>query len=246
MVRKKYWKTDNMPERRFEILSTATLPFDRISGIPDSVNVRVVPFIEIIPRSGLELIPVVAEYAAGHRNVVFTSAHAVKFVSGWLKQKPDWNIYCVRNETRAAVINWFGSEFTGGFASNALFLSRLMIADGVKEAVFFCGDKRLDILPDKLRNHGIELTELVVYDTRLTPVKIKDQPEIILFFSPTAVKSFFSMNELSPDTAVFAMGKTTEAALRQFTSVPIHTSPEADKAFVFNLALEYAALHPVK
>jgi uroporphyrinogen-III synthase len=246
MARKKYWETDNMPERRFEILSTATLPFDRISGIPDSVNVRVVPFIQIISRSGLELIPLIAEYAAERRNVVFTSAHAVKFVSGWLKQKPDWNIYCVRNETRSAVVNWFGPESGDRFATNALYLSRLMIADGVEEAIFFCGDKRLDTLPDNLRNHGIRLTELVVYDTRLSPVKIKEQPEIVLFFSPTAVKSFFSMNELSSGTVVFAMGKTTEAALKHFTSVPIHVSPEADKAFVLNLALEYAALHPVK
>ena len=30
-----------------------------------------------------------------------------------------------------------------------------MIADEVKEAVFFCGDQRLDILPENLKNNGI-------------------------------------------------------------------------------------------
>src|ERR1700712_3159353 len=116
-----------MPDRRFTILSTASLPFERITNIPASVDVQVIPFIEIIPRPDVELKPRVNEFAAVKQNAVFTSAHAVRIVSGILKQKPDWTIYCIRNETRIAVINWFGSEVTTRFASNALFLSRLMI-----------------------------------------------------------------------------------------------------------------------
>ena len=101
-----------MPERRYTILSTASLPFDRIVDIPRSVEVQVIPFIEIIPRSGVELKPLISGYALKKLNVVFTSAHAVKFVSGWLKHKPEWAIYCIRNETRIAVVNWFGSEYS--------------------------------------------------------------------------------------------------------------------------------------
>jgi uroporphyrinogen-III synthase len=239
------WKRNNMPERRFTILSTASLPFDRIPAIPDSVDVQVIPFIEISPRSGVELKPFITEYAAEKLNVVFTSAHAVKFVSGWLKHKPNWKIYCIRNETRIAVANWFGSEVECKFASNALFLSRLMIADGIKKALFFCGDQRLDILPDNLKKNGIELNELVVYDTLLKPVKIIDPPDAMLFFSPTAVRSYFAVNDISSGTTVFAMGTTTAAALKQNTAHPVIISPEADKAFVFNMAIEYATSHPI-
>jgi uroporphyrinogen-III synthase len=234
-----------MPERRFTILSTASLPFERITDIPESVDVQIIPFIEIVPRSGIELKPLISEYATEKLNVVFTSAHAVKFVSGWLKQKPIWTIYCIRNETRIAVVNWFGSEVKSKFASNALFLSRLMIADGIKKATFFCGDQRLDILPDNLRNNGIELNELIVYDTRLKTVKLKDQPDVLLFFSPTAVRSFFSVNEISSGTTVFAMGTTTAAAFKQFSEHPVIISPESDKAYVLNMALDYAATHPI-
>jgi uroporphyrinogen-III synthase len=234
-----------MPERRFTILSTASLPFERITNIPESVDVQVIPFIEIVPRSGVDLKPLITEYATEKLNVIFTSAHAVKFVSGWLKQKPMWTIYCIRNETRIAVVNWFGSEVKSKFASNALFLSKLMIVDGVKKATFFCGDQRLDILPDNLRNNGIELNELIVYDTRSKPVKLNDQPEVILFFSPTAVRSFFSLNEISSGTTVFAMGTTTAAAFEQCSEHPVIISPEADKAYVFNMALDYATSHPI-
>jgi hypothetical protein len=59
------------------------------------------------------------------------------------------------------------------------------------------------------------------------------------------VRSFFSINKLSPETAVFAMGKTTAAALNPFTTVPVIISPEPDKAFVFKMATEYAAAHPI-
>src|SRR5450755_2658272 len=205
----KYSNSRNMSDRRYTILSTASLPFERIKNLPDSVDLRVIPFIEIIPRPGIELKPLITEYASEKLNVVFTSAHAVKFVSGLLKQKPKWKIYCIRNETRIAVVNWFGSEFSNKFASNALFLSRLMIADGIKKATFFCGDQRIDILPDNLRRNGIELTELIVYDTRLIPVLLEEKADAILFFSPTAVRSFFSVNEISSGTTVFAMGTTT-------------------------------------
>jgi len=234
-----------MSDGRVTILSTASLPFERIKNIPSSVDIQVIPFIEIIQRPGAELIPLINAYASEKLNVVFTSAYAVKFVSGWLKQKPDWLIYCIRNETRIAVLNWFGPEVKCKFASNALFLSRLMISEGVKEALFFCGDQRLDILPDNLRNNGVELNELIVYDTRLKPVKLKEPPEIILFFSPTAVKSFFSMNEISSGTTVIAMGTTTAEALKKYTEYPVIISPEADKTYVLNMALDYAASHPI-
>jgi uroporphyrinogen-III synthase len=234
-----------MPERRLTILSTASLPLERIKNVPASVDVQIIPFIEIVPRPGAELMPLVSEYGSEKLNVVFTSAHAVKIVSGWLKQKPDWRIYCIRNETRIAVLNWFGSEVECKFARNALFLSRLMISENVKEAVFFCGDQRLDILPDNLKNNAVQLEELIVYDTRLKPVKLKEPPEIILFFSPTAVKSFFSANEISSGTTVIVMGTTTAAAFKQNSDHPVIIAPEADKNYVFNMALDYAASHPI-
>jgi uroporphyrinogen-III synthase len=234
-----------MSDRRTTILSTASLPLDRIGNIPAAVDIQIIPFIEIIPRRGVELMPVIAAYGAEKINVVFTSAHAVKFVAALLKEVPDWTIYCIRNETRIAVLNWFGSDVTCKFASNALFLSRLMISEGVEKAVFFCGDQRLDILPDNLRKNGIELSELVVYETRPTPVKLKEKPEIILFFSPSAVRSFFSMNEILPGTVLIAMGTSTESALRQTTDQPVIISPEADKKYVVNMALEYALSNPI-
>jgi uroporphyrinogen-III synthase len=233
-----------MRDRLYTILSTAALPFERIPHIPDTVDIRVIPFTKILALPDEKIKTQVADLSTQKITVVFTSAQAVKIVAGLLSQKPIWKIYCIRNETRAAVITWFGSESIIHYAGNALILSEQMISDGVKDAVFFCGDQRMDILPDNLKKHGIQLTELIVYETRLTPSLLEKQPDAILFFSPTAVRSFFSMNGLSPDVSVFVMGKTTGAALKQYTEIPFIISPESDKAFVLNMALENAGSHP--
>ena len=103
----------------------------------------------------------------------------------------------------------------------------------------------MNILPENLKKHGVQLEELIVYKTRLTPKKLDARPDAILFFSPTAVRSFFSLNELFPETAVFAMGTTTARALKENTGIPVIVSPEADKAYVLDMAMEYAGSHPI-
>ena len=234
-----------MRDRQFTILSTAPLPFERISQIPDSIDVQVIPFTEILARTDDKIKTTIRAYATRKITAVFTSAYAVKYVTALLDQKPDWRIYCIRNETRIAVENGFGADRIARFADNAQLLSEKIISDGVKEAVFFCGDQRMNILPENLKQHDVLLEELVVYETRLTPEKLDIRPDAILFFSPTAVRSFFSLNSLFPETAVFAMGTTTARALKENTVIPVIVSPEADKAYVLEMAMEYAGSHPI-
>jgi uroporphyrinogen-III synthase len=244
-VDKKYWNRNNMSDRQYNILSTTALPFERINHIPDSINISVVPFIKIVPRTEDKIKTQINYFTAEKINVIFTSKHAVKTVKEFAAHIPDWKIYCIGNETRVEIENWLGRDAIAGSADNAKTLSGIIIAGNINHAVFFCGDQRMNTLPENLKNQGIELTELVVYNTLPTPVKIHDLPDAILFFSPTAVKSFFSMNELSSETTVFAMGTTTNAALKQFTEIPVIVSPVADKVFVFNMAVEYATSHPI-
>ena len=221
-----------MPDRRYTILSTASIPFERIPRIPESVDLRVIPFIEIIPREEESLKIQVDKFAAEQIAVVFTSAHAVRWVLNRLNKIPDWKIYCIRYETRRALTEWLGEKYELKTADNARVLSDQIVADGIRDVVFFCGDQRMDILPDQLKKNGVHLNELIVYDTRLSPVFIENSPDAILFFSPTAVKSFFSMNQLLPSTTIFAMGQTTAASLKKYTDNSVIVSPEADKTFV--------------
>jgi uroporphyrinogen-III synthase len=234
-----------MRDRRYTILSTANLPFERIGHIPETIDIRVVPFTEITARRDENLIYRIRSLTQQKLTAVFTSANAVKFVADIFQEKPDWRIYCIRNETRNAVTNWLGNDSIARSAENALELSDYLINDKVKKVDFFCGDQRMNILPDRLKENKIKLTEWVVYDTRLIPEQINYQADAVLFFSPTAVNSFFSCNTLSAESKIFAVGKSTAAALQSYIDGPVTISPEPDKAFVVHMAIKYAASHPI-
>jgi uroporphyrinogen-III synthase len=229
-----------MSDRRVTILSTSILPFNRIAPIPESVDLQIIPFIEIRPVADRMVCNKIEFLSTKKIIAVFTSAEAVKNVLHLLKdKKPDWKIYCIRNETRLAAEKLIRHTPDIKFADHALDLSNKIIADGIKELIFFCGDQRLNTLPENLKNNHISVTELIVYETRQVPVSISYQPDIIFFFSPSAIRSFFSMNELSAETKVFLIGTTTAETFKEYSANPFMISPEPDKAVVFNMALEY-------
>jgi uroporphyrinogen-III synthase len=236
-----FWKRKPMSDRRITILSTSKLPLERIGEIPDSVDLQVIPFIEINPVDDNAVLHTLETLAAKKITAVFTSAEAVKIVNRILKdKKPDWNIYCTRTETRMAAVGLTGSSSRVRFAENASALSKKIVADGIKELFFFCGDQRLNILPEYLTNNGVTVTELIVYQTRLVPTPLYNLPDIIFFFSPSAIRSFFSVNKLPVSTRVFLIGSTTAETFKEYSGNPFIISPESDKTVVFHMALEYA------
>ncbi|MBA3674102.1 MAG: uroporphyrinogen-III synthase, partial [Chitinophagaceae bacterium] len=100
---------------------------------------------------------------------------------------------------------------------NAEDLSNVILKDEeIKKVHFFCGNQRRDELPNKLKAEGIEVEEIIVYETIETPQKMsRKQYDGILFFSPSAVKSYFSLNKLNEEIQVFAVGKTTADSILQ-------------------------------
>jgi uroporphyrinogen-III synthase len=104
-------------------------------------------------------------------------------------------------------------------------LASKIIHDGVTEIIFFCSNKRRDELPDILSEAGVRVYEIVVYETIETPF-ITEAVDGILFFSPSAVQSFFSMNQPGAGTVCFAIGETTAAAISERTSHQVITSED--------------------
>jgi uroporphyrinogen-III synthase len=116
-------------------------------------------------------------------------------------------------------------------ANNATNLAQKIIESGVKEIVFVCGNKRRDELPVLLNKAGIEIHELTVYETTKTPIVISEDFDAILFFSPSAVQSFFSVNQLKKNTACFAIGETTAGSISDVTNnrIIISKSPSQEE-----------------
>ena len=165
--------------------------------------------------------------------VVFTSRNAVNSALEHLNSHdtyyvPDqWKIFCLEGATKDAVHEHAFDNQVIDTAADATALAKKIIANGnFKKVVFFCGNKRRDELPELLKENGIEVNEVVVYETIETPAIISQELDAVLFFSPSAVKSFFSANTLSKKTTCFAIGATTAKAITGYTDNRVITSDQ--------------------
>ena len=106
--------------------------------------------------------------------------------------------------------------------------------------LFFCGNRRLDILPDRLKNAGIRFEEIEVYKTELTPQEVRHKSaDAILFFSTTGVESFFSLNTIPEGAVCFAIGDTTAAALQQKVRNKIVVAEAPGKKELIDLVIKH-------
>ncbi len=155
---------------------------------------------------------------------IFTSQNAVKNLS----QTPfNGRVYASGKQT-ANVLKEKGFETKSGDSETAQSLAELIAEDGVKSALFFCGNIRRNELPNYLAKKGVQLKEEVVYHTLLDPKKIPSQKGDALFFmSPSAVESFAMMNEFETELDYYSIGETTASTLRKKGVQKINTATEA-------------------
>ncbi len=228
---------------KLKILSTAPLD-DHIllDAISKGVAIDVVSMIQTIDVSDEPFVQQEIEWAmADVKHVVFTSSKAVYAVceSPFFK-RPDWKICCTAPATRKVVLQYFPAENIVAAAESAMELASVMAEKGVTErVVFFCGDLRMDTLPRLLKARGTEVKEVVVYKTVELPSFIATEYDAILFFSPSAVSSYFGLNIPDPGTVLFAVGNTTANAIRENSNNVVVVSSEPAKNTVVADMMSY-------
>jgi len=155
-------------------------------------------------------------------------------------QDPDWEIYCIGNRTKELVEEYFGQHHIVGFADNAADLAQEIIESIQEdEIIFFCGDQRRQELPTLLKEQQIYVEEIVVYQTIQVPRKLKKEYQGILFFSPSAVESFFKMNTAPEKTILFAIGNTTSAEIKKHSKNKTVIANQPGKSTLMEMAIEY-------
>lgn len=146
-------------------------------------------------------------------NLIFTSQNAVQAVlqHPQVNQLKSKNAFAVGMKTKSLLTeNGFNVLAYTGYAADLAEIISLIY--GKESYTFFCGNLRRDELPTTLKENQVEFNEVNVYETALTPQKIKQQPDGILFFSPSAVESYLKLNTIK-DQPCFCIGETTAAAL---------------------------------
>jgi uroporphyrinogen-III synthase len=146
-------------------------------------------------------------------NLIFTSQNAAQSVllhpkSSELKSK---NVFCVGLKTKALLEeNNFNVTVYVDYASDLAEIITLIYAN--ESYTFFSGNLRKETLPKALKEAKIKFNEIQVYETTLTPQKVKVAVEAILFFSPSGVESYLKENTIKKELC-FCIGETTADAL---------------------------------
>ena len=206
---------------KFKILSTKKITQEAIDKASmNSIEIDELSFITTEPIKDEKLKTVLKSFLQQNITAVFTSKNAVQAFDQIVNAEVPWKIFCIGQSTQKLIAKIFGEEKISGIADSASALSDVILEDKeIKKVFFFCGNQRREELPQKLTAEAIEVEEIVVYETLETPQKLSRKVyDGILFFSPSAVKSFFSLNKINEQTQIFAIGKTTADAIHQHTN----------------------------
>ncbi|MEN9322688.1 MAG: hypothetical protein RL699_468 [Bacteroidota bacterium] len=155
-------------------------------------------------------------------NLIFTSQNAVQAIlqHPQVNQLKSKNAFAVGMKTKNVLEeNGFNVLAYTGYAADLAEIISLIY--GKESYTFFCGNLRRDELPKTLSENSVLFNEIEVYETTLKPQKIKQQPDGILFFSPSAVESYLKLNSLNNEVC-FCIGETTAEALVKNKIKTIH------------------------
>ncbi|MDR3716255.1 MAG: uroporphyrinogen-III synthase [Puia sp.] len=249
-----------MQENKITLLSTRPVDAGWVAlAAEKGIFLEAVSFIETEPIPGDEAADLrLADLSRMPATIVFTSMNAVDAVANRISGLPDgsrsgagWRIFCIGQATRQRVIRYFGEPAIAGTADSALSLAETILthfredsrgrgdSEGFPEVIFFCGDQRRDELPDRLRENSVPVTEIVVYKTIRMARTLERRYDGILFFSPSAVDSFFPANQLPEGTVLFAIGATTAAAVRKHSSNRVIIGESPAKEILIGQAIEF-------
>jgi len=177
------------------------------------VKLRVAPMIQTFP------LPFHVDIEFSPSLWIFTSPRAVEALGVFLK-----NYYLpILSRKKIVAIGQKTTEMLVGMgfkihakADNALALAEeINMHFPPQSALHFCGNKRRHELGDRLTELRFQVFEKVVYQTKLTSRSLAwDNAQGAIFFSPSAVESFFMRNEWPLGKVAYAIGPTTASALQ--------------------------------
>jgi len=230
-----------MLKNKIQILSTRPVGAALIREAADNdIIIDEISFIKTEEIVDAEIENKIRKLSSQNITAVFTSMNAVNAVAKFITNQPPWKIFCIGNTTKESVKKFFGKETINGFADNADQLSKKIIENpSIRNITFFCGDKRRNELPGSFIKNGIDLDEITVYKTVETQRTLTKQYDGILFFSPSAVQSFFSKNSISEKTKVFAIGTTTANVVKLFVEHPVIIADISRKENLVKLAINH-------
>lgn len=175
-----------MAGKPLHILSTGLLDEELVTSVEGQIHLDCIPFIETRSETPDTIARAVAAIAPAPRSIIFTSKNAVKAVAAANLSQTDWDIFCIEAATKKQVQVSFPGSTIIAAAPNGARLAEQIVAHAPKELLFFCGNRRLNTIPESLAAHHIPCREIIVYHTIETPKPVQGRYDGVLFTAPAA------------------------------------------------------------
>ncbi len=201
---KKLMRKSIQLEKEINVYSTKYISKDQANSLPSHIGVAMSDFISI---KNTRVKPKDVKDPIKH--AIFTSKNAVESLlfSHPASALQLETIYCVGRKTKRFIERKIGT--VAHVAPTAKDLAIYLIERHKKETfTFFCGNKRRDELPNLLQAHDHQVVEIECYRTSLSPKKIEDSYQGVLFYSPSGIESYLQANN-SNNLVAFCIGETT-------------------------------------
>lgn len=201
--------------KRILVTSSSSFPDDYVRKF----EIDYIPFIktEIYPKSQF-----ITQIPQDIQSFIVTSKNSAKAIKDI---ELNGQFFVVGKSTAAEL---YGQNRKIAFISNyAEDLLERMLETDIKKYIFFKGNLSLPTLPEVLHKNSIEVVDIECYKTILTPQKVQDIYNGIVFMSPSAVESFTQKNNLPQDIPIFTSGETTAQAVKKMGDYKIYYPEES-------------------
>jgi uroporphyrinogen-III synthase len=177
--------------------------------------------VTIIEHDFIRTLPVkIKELNPPYSALVFTSKNAVNSFlqhpeAEKLKNVP---VLCVGQKTAELLTEaGFTVEHSEPYAAMLVDYMKSDLArfQQMEKIAFFVGTSKLPTLPNFFAENAINVEEILAYQSVPAPRIIDEQPDIILFFSPSAIVSYCICNLVRTEK-VFCIGTTTADTAQHF------------------------------
>lgn len=173
--------------------------------------------------------------------IIFTSKHAITAV---LKIAETYGInligkscYCVEGKT-------FQFAKQNGFlilaaANNSENLAKKIVANLEEKVFHFASNITLNNFYNLLKINKIEVVFHEVYFKKLNEIKVEENFDAVLFFSPSQINAFLLKNKLNDAIPAFCIGETTSSYLKALNHKNIITSQFPSEENLISEVIEY-------
>ena len=173
--------------------------------------------IELVQHNFIKTSPVNFKLPKHGGGWIFTSKNAVEAVYlSKEKEKCDgMQHFCVGENTKSILIK--NGQKVLKMSNNSIKLANFLKKMNKNENYIFCrGSIKNKDFTKFFQIHAMNLIEIPVYKTKLAPLKIDLTFDGIMFFSPSAIKSFIKKNQIQ-NSECFCIGETTSNFAKKFS-----------------------------